>query len=314
MEKKPFNTRAYNLIESLPFGLVRKSSSADRLCDEVFYYESIPQDALHLFPRKVDYYISEGRYNLILEYYPYKNLGEYMISNDRFDWNAVFSNLKGAIELMSRHVKDSERVPEYATAMYINKTHTEYNNLKATYHDKELFSSKTLVINGVEYENFEAIWDRVRGIIQSKLLNYTHRMIHGDMCFSNILYHPKVGSRFIDMRGSFGERGVYGDTMYDYAKLLHSVEGGYELMINDQFKVSKESEGNYSFCLYENKNKEEAFRAYMDVFSDQDIDLIRLVEGLIFVGMCARHYDSEERQMIMYLTGIKNLNEAVAAL
>lgn len=314
MENKPFNTRAYNLIELLPFGLVKKSSSADRLSDEVFYYESIPHDTLHLFPRKVDHYISGGQHNLILEYYPYKNLGEYMISNDPFDWNVVFSNLKDVIRLMSGHVKDSKEVREYATTMYINKTYTEYNNFKDLYHDKELFSSKTLMINGVEYQNFNLIWDEVKKIIHTKLMNYTHRMIHGDMCFSNILYHPKVGSRFIDMRGSFGERGIYGDTMYDYAKLLHSVEGGYELMINDQFKVSKESENNYSFSLYDNKNKEEAFRAYINVFSDQDINLIRLVEGLIFVGMCARHYDSTDRQMIMYLTGIKNLNEAVVAL
>jgi hypothetical protein len=54
--------------------------------------------------------------------------------------------------------------------------------------------------------------------------------------------------------------------------------------------------------------------SYMSVFKDKNIDIIRLVQGLIFVGMCARHYDSTDRQMIMYLTGIKNLNEAVNSL
>jgi len=309
-----FNTRAYNTIELLPFGLVRKSSSSDRLSDEVFYYDSVPSDVAHLFPRKQKSYKEDGKYNLVLEYYPYKNLGQYMLSFDSFDWDSVFSNLKGTLELMSSHVQHNDDSRSHAVSMYITKTKTEYENLKKTYHDDELFSSDKLVINNKEYTNFEPLWDKVQSLIEKHLLSYKRTMIHGDMCFSNILYHPKVGARFIDMRGSFGAKGIYGDSMYDYAKLLHSVEGGYELFINDSFSVEKESCGVYAAHLFSNKNKDDALDAYMNSFSDKNIDLIRLIEGLIFVGMCARHYDSEKRQMIMYLTGIKTLNEAVDQL
>ena len=312
--EKTFNTRAYNSIELLPFGLVRKSSTSDRLSDEVFYYDSIPSDVIHLFPRKKESFIKDGNYNLVLEYYPYKNLGQHMLSDEEFDWGSVFSNLKGAIELMGQHTEYSEDYEKYASSMYITKTKTEYENLKKSYYDSELFSSEKLIINGKEYTNFEGMWDKVQSLIEKRLLHYRRNMIHGDMCFSNILYHPKVGARFIDMRGSFGAKGVYGDSMYDYAKLLHSVEGGYELFINDSFSVEKECPGAYNLHLFSNKNKDLAFDAYMQAFGDKNIDLIRLVEGLIFVGMCARHYDSEKRQMIMYLTGIKTLNEAVEKL
>lgn len=314
MEKVKFNTRAYNNIELLPFGLIKKSSESDRLLDEVFYYDSIPKNVLHLFPRKIDSYIEDTKYNLILEYYPYKNLGEYMISDDPLDWISVFSNLKGALECMSQYSRKVEDISKFSTSMYIQKTFNEYHNLKNSYHDTEMFSSKTLVIDGLEYDNFETIWNDIESIIKNKLLNYNHTMIHGDMCFSNILYHPKVGSRFIDMRGSFGERGIYGDRLYDYAKLLHSVEGGYEFFINDKFNVSKLSKRIYNTHIDVNKNKQDALDAYIQIFSNMDINLVRLVEGLIFIGMCARHYDSKERQMIMYLTGIKNLNEALKTL
>jgi hypothetical protein len=312
--EQQFNTRAYNTIELLPFGLVRKSSSSDRLRDEVFYYESIPSDIVHLFPRKTDYYQENEKHHLILEYYPYKNLGQYMISNDRFDWIAAFKNLKESMQLMSHHVQPSEDSVNHAVSMYITKTYTEYLNLKKSFHDTELFSSDKLVINGKEYDNFETIWDTVKSLIEKHLMSYERTMIHGDMCFSNILYHPEVGARFIDMRGSFGARGVYGDRIYDYAKLLHSVEGGYEFFINDCFVVEKQSTGVYNAQVFCNKNKDDALAAYMSAFSDKNIDLIRLVEGLIFVSMCARHYDSEKRQMMMYLTGIRNLNEAVKEL
>ena len=314
MEKMQFNTREYNVIETIPFGLIKKSSSSDRLSDEIFYYDSIPNDVLYFFPRKVDSYFAEKKYNLVLEYYPYKNLGEYIISRDPFDWTQVFSNLKNIIEIMAEYKKENKNTSLYAKSMYIDKTYNEYNNFKKSYHDSELFSCSTLVINGETYDNFEVIWERVKSIIESRLLQFKQTMIHGDMCFSNILYHHKIGSRFIDMRGSFGERGVYGDIMYDYAKLLHSVEGGYEFIINDQFTVAKFTNGVYHYWMNNNKNKEESFVAYMNAFAGKDINLIRLIEGLIFVGMCARHYDSKERQLIMYLTGIKNLNEALSII
>lgn len=314
MENEQFNTRAYNSIELLPFGLVKKSSTSDRLVDEGFYYDSIPSNIAHLFPRKKESYILEGKHHLVLEYYPYQNLGQYMISNDLFDWNLALANLNETLKLMYEYVEDCEDMSDHAVSMYINKTYTEYQNFKNTYHDMELFSCSKLVIDEKEYDNFEFMWQKITSIIKNHLLRYRRTMIHGDMCFSNILYHPKVGSRFIDMRGSFGRRGVYGDSMYDYAKLLHSVEGGYEYIINDCFSVKKVSPCVYNTNLFCNRNKIDALDAYMTIFKDKNIDLIRLVEGLIFIGMCARHYDNKERQIMMYLTGIKILNEALKTL
>lgn len=313
-DNKQFTTRAYNSIEHAPYGLIKKSSTSERLSDEAAYYDQIPKNVAFLFPRKIDYQNKNNTHNLILEYYPYKTLGEYMVSGETTAWDDVFSNLKGALELMSGHVKITDQIRSYGTAMYIEKTYNEYVNLKKTYYDKELFSCPKLVINDIECDNFELIWDNTKKVIQNNLLNFEFKMIHGDMCFSNILYHPKVGARFIDMRGSFGEKGIYGDVLYDYAKLLHSVEGGYEFFINDLFNVSKEAKGIYNFFFQGHYNKKQAFDSYMKAFSDQNIHLIRLVQGLIFVGMCARHYDCEKRQMAMYLTGIKSLNEALKAL
>jgi hypothetical protein len=312
--EKTFNTRAYNTIQILPFGLVEKSSASDRLLDEIAYYDSIPSNVKHLFPRKKDSYVANQKYHLVIEYYPYKNLGEYMLSDEKFDWISVFSNIKEAIGLMSNYVQENKDAESHAISMYITKTKNEYENLKKSYYDHELFSGDKLIINDKEYVNFEKLWDKIQALIEKNLLLYKRTMIHGDMCFSNILYHPKIGSRFIDMRGSFGTKGIYGDSMYDCAKLLHSVEGGYELFINDSFVVEKKSTGVYNIELLENENKQDAFNAYKKIFSDKNIDLIRLVEGLIFVGMCARHYDCKKRQMIMYLTGIKNLNEAMKNL
>jgi hypothetical protein len=73
------------------------------------YYEKIGE---------IDSYIEDTKYNLILEYYPYKNLGEYMISDETFDWISVFSNLKGALECMSQYSRKVEDISKFSTSMY----------------------------------------------------------------------------------------------------------------------------------------------------------------------------------------------------
>ena len=40
-----------------------------------------------------------------------------------------------------------------------------------------------------------------------------------------------------------------------------------------------------------------------------DYNKIKLIEGLIFVGMCARHYDNLNRQKAMLMTGLNILND-----
>ena len=49
----------------------------------------------------------------------------------------------------------------------------------------------------------------------------------------------------------------------------------------------------------------------MEVVENHNFDYqkIKLIEGCIFIGMCARHYDSLERQKAMFISGLKLLNE-----
>ena len=48
--------------------------------------------------------------------------------------------------------------------------------------------------------------------------------------------------KFVDPRGKFGNKDFYGNHYYDLAKLSHSVNGGYEYFIFDEFNLNIESE------------------------------------------------------------------------
>ena len=75
--------------------------------------------------------------------------------------------------------------------------------------------------------------------------------MHGDFCFSNILYDFKSQSiKVIDPRGLSGdgkEQSIYGDLRYDVAKLAHSVIGKYDFIIAGRFSYSEESQHDMNF-------------------------------------------------------------------
>ena len=98
--------------------------------------------------------------------------------------------------------------------------------------------NNNLNINGVPCLSIDKIYDSVSIILnKSKIYNNPEfSIIHGDFCFSNILFDRKNTSiRLIDPRGSFGEFDIYGDPNYDLCKLSHSIEGDYDFFINGLF-------------------------------------------------------------------------------
>ena len=310
-------SRAYNsfTINSVQ-GTITKVSPESRLGDEINYYKSLPQSTSILFPRIVNSQVTDGDNVLELEYYAYPTLGEILL-NEKFDknlWKNIVSALNDTLNLFSQ-TQISGDFSNHTNAMYLTKTKHYYDELVNNFEKFSIISKhKYLTLNGVKYLNFDFIWDSIKDIINSKLISLeTLNIIHGDFCFSNIMYgfNPKTNTsviKCIDPRGSFGNKGIYGDPLYDIAKLMHSYEGGYEYFINDKFFYTQNPELNEFNWAFDNDN----LHKVKEVFEEYSLftsPLPKLIQGLIFIGMCSRHYDSEARQTVMYLTGIKLLNE-----
>ena len=114
----------------------------------------------------------------------------------------------------------------------------------------------------------------------------------------------------IDPRGVFGKTKFYGDYYYDLAKISHSCNGGYEYFIYDKFKISTDK--NVFNLSYENQeSKEEINNLFLEKIKENSLNIkkIKVIEGCIFIGMCARHYDSLERQKAMFIKGLEILND-----
>jgi hypothetical protein len=315
---KTFITRAYNnIVLSTKTGTITKYSTEIKLRKEGEYYSLLPWDLNFFFPRKVSSGTLQDRHSLTLEYFGYPNLGQLMMGHKTLcevPWEKIAKNIAHVIFRFSEHKSNTPNRDKCRTSMFIEKTEREYKNLIDNFQEFKVLSEKeTLMINGREYSNFNTLWESAKLKIEKLCHNDLFTVIHGDMCFSNILCDPLTGIvRLIDPRGSFGNDGVYGDSIYDAAKLLHSIEGKYEFIIYDKYKINYDvNEAVIDYKFDEHQDLSELKALMLQGF---DENYIRLVMSTIFIGMCARHYDSLDRQIIMYCTGIKAMTEALECI
>ena len=313
--------RDYNSFKiNKALGQIDKISTTERLADEIKYYVDLPSELQKFFPRFIKgEYRGQGKshdnkYILTLEYLPYKNLGQIVFdSKSKPILEGIVDGIFDILEKFKAVSTTLHNTSHSCTQMYVDKTEREYHNLiYSSEYFRKLSSVQYIYFNGEKLLNFQWIWPQIKDKIFTKgFFPRIFYAISGDLCFSNILVH-KSGSdiRFIDPRGSFGEKGVFGDVYYDYAKLLHSL-AGYENIIYDKFKLTQRKD---NFNLKFTNNNVNIIKPYFLKHFDRlnaDIKKAELISGLIFIGMVFRHKDSLNRQKAQYLTGLKILNGAL---
>lgn len=127
-------------------------------------------------------------------------------------------------------------------------------------------------------------------------------VMHGDFCFSNILYDSRVQRiRLIDPRGyvESGHPSLHGDLRYDLAKLAHSILGRYDQIIAGQYEMPPEDGNRYEITFDEAPHH--AWLATM--LAEQSVDgvaatgrEVRAVMVSLFLSMLPLHADRPDRQ------------------
>ncbi len=136
-------------------------------------------------------------------------------------------------------------------------------------------------------------------------------IIHGDLCLANILIEDTYGFiRIIDPRGRFGVFDIYGDGRYELAKLLHSLEGKYDFIIEDMFDINVNSN---IIEYHSHKFINNIIDVFFDVFHEimGNIRAVRLIEATLFLSMIPLHSDFKLRQFAMLATGIQLLEQVI---
>jgi dTDP-glucose pyrophosphorylase len=307
LQARSFNTIQ---IDELRGTLTKRSQHRGKFLNEINYYRLLPRDLATFFPRLVDYSLTPDDVFLTLEYYGYTTLSEIWVFEEfeaRY-WEGILQQLARIIGCFQRYT--SELSPAATFNFYWQKTVDRLGNFAGQRPEfARLVEAAQISLN----QNALPGWSRICAEIEQRLRAIAAKpmgqIIHGDLCFPNILYDP-VSRLFklIDPRGSFAESGIYGDGRYDIAKLLHSLDGGYDFLIHDMF-VIKQEEMNFTLQQFFPESRGALLQSFGKIF-DVAFDLaeVRLLEGLLFLSMCPLHQGHPPRQAAMFVTGLRILN------
>lgn len=216
---------------------VTKSGEVEKISSEFLWFEKFPKELSHYLPR-----ISSNTGNYSTEFLASLPISDMWLSenNDDAYWLGFVQSLSLLLDDFQTFTVDESQTEIYKNkkSVYVIKFAERIEMLE------KLFASNGLALSRIQLDTRKEIsFDTaIREISEigekvSHLAGWS--LMHGDMCFSNLLYERRSkGIKIIDPRGSFGARGIYGDPVYELLKLSQCALGDYDFIAANLFKVS----------------------------------------------------------------------------
>lgn len=304
--------RAFNALQ-IQDGIVTKSSDDnDKIQAEIYWFTHIPASLRRFTPQLIDYQQIEGRHYYRLEFLPLLPLNELYVHgrNTRDFWQHVFGLLAELFQAANQsdihQTIETGFAQAYAEDLYRKKT------LKRLYAYAEATQLDLDAPIFYEGQNLGSTLEIAQDCIEKALaLPCSVSVMHGDLCFSNILYDTR-GNRVkvIDPRGtdSSGNFSIFGTASYDLAKLSHSVLGMYDFIIAGRYEIVAAADGDSDSIRFDIDERLDQIR--------QDFLAMSWVNGLttaeilpavvlLFLSMLPLHADRPDRQRAMRLNAYR---------
>ena len=299
---------------------VRKEATNERmqkLIDEVKFIESIPAKFKMHFPEITHYGEKDGRSYYEMKHYPLPSMRRLIFTNklmvnDVVHWMGRITAF--SLDLHSHEIIDTPN--DYVKFMHWDRFFTRRDELLAN--TKELndyILPDHIKINGKTLRNAHLIVRDLMDFNDHFLPPFVGRWSHSDLHFSNVLIDLNSDTfRCVDPRGY-----PYCDVFYDFGKLYHSVNGKYEMVVNDMWE--KKGEFNYEFTrnhyylfLEELKGllRKNVFSKYSPLPTiESTMKLIEFNEAMHFITLVPfqlTHDGKEDRAKVAYMIGVELLN------
>lgn len=311
LQPRYFNTLTVHPVLNT---ITKVSSQNQTLQDELDWYLNLPDSLKVLTPRLISHEQVNGNIKIVQEYYGYPTLAELYVYSD-LSPDAWGSILRNTLAIHQEFLGFQGNIEVHAIeTFYTSKTWTRVDALLEQHPIwQTLLGEDYITLNGQVLDGLPRLRDRVNRFSRQLAVNAPITIVHGDFCFSNILLdlnHQII--RLIDPRGRFGVKGIYGDARYDIAKLRHSVNEFYDYILADMFDV-EETPNGFSGEIYATEEIRTVGRAFDQMLVDLGYRLgeVTFIEGLLFISMLPLHKGKLRQQQMMFLTGLKLLNEVL---
>jgi len=255
------STRHFNSIQVMD-NVVTKTSTVQRVAGEIGWFTSIP-DSIRMYTPQVE---RTSSYSYKIEYLPNPSLAELYVYGNKTNewWISTLSKVLDFVELC-RQYKGQSVDPLFLGKAEIRHGASPWHSLHV---DRAMKSMSTFHMPAT--------------------------IIHGDLCFSNILYDSRSNSiKVIDPRGlDYNDLpSIFGSSLYDLAKIYHSLFGLY-----DRIMAGMSLKSNPTLCRW--FEREVYNRFLVTPF------MLRTMTGLLFTSMVPLHMDVPGRAKRLHQRGI----------
>jgi molybdopterin-guanine dinucleotide biosynthesis protein A len=305
--------RVFNSLK-IRNGLVWKSGSpTHKIKAEANWYKSLPAELKKYTPQLIDSGLDKetNAYYYRLEYLPLSPLNEVFVHgrNPDFFWKRIFRLMAG---FLSDASENTNTLPTEERSKIVTDTHQLYSDktverLQRYAEDSGCDLDAANAYGSVVLPSFRTISDHCIDLANAQPL--FESVIHGDFCFSNVLYDSRATAlKLIDPRGvnCSLEETIYGDQKYDLAKACHSVIGMYDFIIAGRYEITEDHTGStIEFNIDERLSKiQQLFFETSFIPGFQTVDIMPLTV-LLFLSMLPLHSDRPDRQRAMILNALR---------
>lgn len=133
-------------------------------------------------------------------------------------------------------------------------------------------------------------------------------LIHGDCTFSNLMLRENGEPVMIDPRGYFGYQELYGDPMYDWAKLYYSIVGNYDRFNLKDFRLDI---GTEEVKLQIASNHWEDMEEDFFALTGTDRDIVRLLHAVIWLSLTTYAWQDYDSVCGAFYNGLYYLEEVL---
>lgn len=257
--------RSFNSIEQNILQTYTKRS-AD-LSGEIYYYRNIPREVKDMFPLLIDYDNDNRWYTMekmegtvVTTRYISQILTPHMLIN-------IMNSIKRLHDTPIPDTVESNDIDIYYN--YCKKMETRYTEF--------------------DYSSFKKS-DKIYSKLFQKMMEYEQKkkgkisVIHGDPVMTNIIINKFEKIKFIDMRGKLGdELTIYGDHMYDWAKLYQSLIGYDKILMRKIDSITEDYE-SYMIKTFEKK--------FIEMYSHESFEDLKIITASLLFSLIPLHKDN----------------------
>lgn len=307
--------RSFNELSINNGVLFKTGEPIQKILAESNWFKNIPTELRIFVPQLIQEAVEQdGKLTYALEYLPNLPLNELFVhgKNTPIEWRTIFLRIKDFLDIAgsNKNSLDSAEIIENDFIHLVrDKTFLRLADISDCY---SINIETDNFYDGLKLPSLKSICE----LCISKILNLKSypSIMHGDFCFSNILFDSRCNRiKLIDPRGinTKGDLSIYGDQKYDIAKLTHSILGLYDHIIAGRYFITGSNTRNVKIEFEIDQRIYEIQKIYVDSFFIKKLemkDILPLVV-LLFVSMVPLHSDRKDRQEAMLLNALRLYKE-----